>query len=105
MSCKSLTYPCPHLIGFLDINDLVKVLRAVWEARAKWYTIGLELGIAPDTLDSIKGSAKDNIDDCITAMIKDWLNNGNPRPTWAALAKALRSPIVGYGRLAKQLPA
>ena len=66
--------------------------------------MGLELGTSPGTLDAIKTVAKENPDDCITLMIKDWLNNGNPRPTWAAVAEALKSPMVGYGHLAGQLP-
>ena len=66
--------------------------------------MGLELGTSPGTLDAIKVSAKENVDDCVTAMIKDWLNNGKPRPTWVAVADALKSPMVGYGHLAEQLP-
>ena len=93
----------PHA-GHLTINDLAAVLRSVWEARSKWYTIGLELGTSPGTLDAIKTGAKENPDDCIIATIKDWLSNGKPRPTWAAVAKALKSPMVGYGHLAEQLP-
>ena len=87
----------------LTIDNLGDVLEAVWEARSKWYNIGLKLGTSPGTLDSIK-AANQNPDDCITAMIKDWLNNGKPRPTWAAVAKALKSPMVGYAQLAEELP-
>ena len=79
-------------------------MEKVWGARSKWYNIGLKLGTSPDTLDAIKASAKENVDDCVTAMIKDWLNNGNPPPTWAAVAEALKSPMVGYGQLAGQIP-
>ena len=90
-------------IDVLSINDLGAVLEAVWEARSRWYNMGLKLGTSPGTLDAIKLEAKESPDNCITAMIKDWLNNGKPRPTWAAVAKALRSPMVGYGHLAEQL--
>ena len=89
--------------GNLTIDNLGDVLEAVWEARAKWYNIGLKLDTSPGTLDSIK-VANQNPDDCITAMIKDWLNNGRPKPTWAAVAIALKSPMVGYAQLAKELP-
>ena len=61
------------------------------------------LGTSAGTLDAIKTSAKENVDDCITAMIKHWLNNGKPQPTWAGVAKALKSPMVGYGHLAENL--
>ena len=76
----------------------------MWEARAKWYNTGLKLGISAGTLDSINKATNQNPDDCITAVIKDWLKNGKPQPTWTAVAKALKSPMVGYGRLAEQLP-
>ena len=108
MSCDGTCYLCCTLISLsiavLDISDLGDVLEAVWEARARWYIIGLKLGTSPGTLDAIKTGAKENPDDCIMAMIKDWLNNGKPRPTWAAVAKALKSPMVGYAHLAEQLP-
>ena len=73
-------------------------------ARAKWYNIGLKLGVPVGTLDSISEAANQNPDSCLTAMIKDWLRNGKPKPTWAAVAKALKSPMVGYEHLAEQLP-
>ena len=91
-------------VSTLGIDDLCDVLEAVWEARSKWYNIGLKLGTSAGTLDSIKTGAKENPDDCITAMIKDWLNNGKPKPTWAAVAKAFKSPMVGYEHLAGRLP-
>ena len=89
--------------GYLCIDDLGDVLEAVWEARSKWYNIGLKLGTSPGTLDSIGKATNHNPDDCITATIKDWLNNGKPKPKWAAVAKALKSPMVGYTYLAEKL--
>ena len=91
--------------GFLSVNDLCDVLNAVWEARSKWYNMGLELGSSPGTLDTLSLKGRDDPDLCITYMIKDWLNNGDPRPSWAAVIKALKAPIVGYGKLAEQLCA
>ena len=89
--------------GKLTIDNLGDVLEAVWEARSKWYNIGLKLGISPGTLDSIGKANNQNPDDCLTAMIKDWLRSGRPEPSWTELAKALKSPMVGYAQLAEQL--
>ena len=89
--------------GKLTIGDLGNVLEAVWEARVNWFNIGLKLGISVGTLDSIEATGQ-NPDKCLTAMIKDWLKNGKPKPSWAQLAKALKSPMVGYAQLAEQLP-
>ena len=69
----------------------------------KWYNIGLKLGTSPGTLDSMKKKCREDPDECVTAMIKEWLNNGHPPPSWTALAEALRSPMVGYAHLAEQL--
>ena len=71
----------------------------------KWYNIGLKLGISVGTLDSISKANNQNPDDCLTAMIKDWLKNGKPKPSWATVAKALKSRMVGYAQLAEELPA
>ena len=95
---------CLIFTANLTLGNLGGVLEAVWEARAKWYNIGLKLGISVGTLDSINKTANQNPDDCITAVIKDWLKNGKPKPTWAAVAKALKSPMVGYAQLAEELP-
>ena len=90
----------PATEGELNLNDLRKVLRATWEGRTKWNYIGLELDIDQETLDTIKGN-NDNIDDRFRAMLTTWLKMVNPRPTWEALAEALRSPTVGYEHLAE----
>ena len=107
MSLYSVHYIEIHCIfifaDHLTIDNLGDVLEAVWEARSKWYNIGLKLGTSAGTLDSINKATNQNPEDCITSMIKDWLNNGKPKPTWAALAKALKSPMVGYEHLAEQL--
>ena len=90
----------PGASGKLGINDLREVQRGAWEARAKWYNVGLELGIDPGTLDVIEGNNKD-INNCFRVMLTTWLKMVQPKPTWTALAEALQSPTVGYGDLAE----
>lgn len=87
--------------GSLSTDDLEKVLEVVWEARLTWYNIGLGLQISPDRLDGIKEACQD-CNECLREMLKVWLRSVPPSPTWKALAKALRSPTVGYGRFMKQ---
>ena len=89
----------PATEGQLNIKDLRVVQKAAWDARTKWYNIGLELDIDPETLDVIEGNNKD-IDKQFRSMLMTWLKMVNPRPTWGALAEALRSSTVGYGHLA-----
>jgi hypothetical protein len=38
-------------------------------------------------------------------MLEHWLKNAKPKPSWAAVANALKSPMVGYAQLAEELPA
>ena len=90
--------------GDLTPDNLADVLEAVWEARVKWFNIGLKLGISVGTLNTIKKNNSHDPDDCLTAMLEYWLNNGKPKPSWAAVANALKSPMVGYAQLAEQLP-
>ena len=88
--------------GALGTSDLRKVYKAAWDARTKWYNVGLELEMDSATLDTIEGE-KSHIDDRFRAMLTTWLKAVNPRPTLAALAEALRSPTVGCGHLAEQI--
>lgn len=69
----------------------------------KWFNIGIQLGTSVSALDVIHVSEQGDPDNCITAMIKNWLRSVDIQPTWAALARALRSPTVGCGHLAEQL--
>ena len=101
-SSSDSTVTSPPVAGQLNFKDLCKVQRAAWNARTKWYNIGLELKIDPETLNVIEGNNKD-IDNCFRAMLTTWLKTVDPKPTLAALAEALRSPMVGHEHLAEQL--
>ena len=86
------------------MNDLASVQRTVWEGRAKFYNIGLELGLTPGTLDSIVLNNQSNPECCFRSTLKEWLCSPELRPSWSNLARSLRSPPVGLGHLAEQLP-
>lgn len=87
-----------NLAKSLSIDDLREVLKAVWDARTKWYYIGLELGIEPATLDAIEKDHKSS-DDQFRHMLKKWLMNSKIPPTTETLSKALRSLTVDCGHL------
>ena len=86
--------------ALLTVVDLNTVRSSIWDARSKWYDVGLELGIPAATLDAIRVN-KQSCEDCYTEMLKRWLEGSNQ--TWSTLADALRSPSVGMGALAGQL--
>ena len=90
------------IIGALATSDLRKVYKAAWDARIKWYNVGLELEMDSATLDTIEGE-KSHIDDRFRAMLTTWLRTAKPRPTLTALAEALQSPTVGCGHLTEQI--
>ena len=74
----------------------------MWEARVKWYNLGLGLDITPDSLDAIELANSQNPNRCFRAMLTQWLRE-HRQPTWNALAKSLKSPSVGYSQLGEQI--
>ena len=92
-----------HSIGQLNDKDLLLVLDKTWDARSRWYHIGLALGIPAGTLDAEKKTHQSDCDDCYTSVLKIWLRGVDPQPTWSALSDALKSTSVGCGHLAEQL--
>ena len=92
-------------IDYLCIGDFEVVKKAVYDARSKWYDIGVELKISVNTLDAINEDISNcSIGALYNAMLKEWLRRTQPRPTWKKLAAALRSPPVGFEYLADELP-
>ena len=90
-------------LDMLGIHDLHKVLKATWEARAKWYNCGLALGLTAGTLDAVKKGNIGDCGDCFTEMLKEWLQKVRPPPSWRALCIALEDPSVGHDELAENL--
>ena len=88
--------------GQLTLEDLREVRGALYKARAKWYHIGVQLNLSVGKMDAIRLEFIYN-NDCFTEMCSHWLRRVDPRPSWAALTKALESPLVGEGHLAQQL--
>ena len=92
-----------NIAGTLNINHLVYILRATWEGRNEWRSIGGELGIPPDTLEAILSRDHPRpINDCFLEMISEWLRNSHG-PTWEDLISALKSPLVGLQTLTAEL--
>ena len=80
-------------------NDLKWLVELLHPVRAKWYEIGLQLGLRSGDLNAIN---KDNPNDCSAScreMLKRWLAGVIPCPTLKALSDALRTDTVGESRL------
>ena len=86
----------------LSSKDLRIVRNELFDAAMKWYDIGLEVGLECSTLDNIRDMYQDN-KDCLREMIKCFLNQVNPRPSWKIVVDALRSKAVNFGQLAETI--
>ena len=86
----------------LKLDDLSTVLEELYEARTKWYFIGLKLKVPVDTLDSIK-TQSDDPNECLLQVLKHWLKTVDSKPMWEALVDALRGRLVEEHRLASSI--
>ena len=86
----------------LTLKDLGSVRKETFEARSKWYDVGLELGVPVDELDCIQCDHGGEAKDCHLEMLKCWLKAADST-TWAALVEALGSDVVGENALARRL--
>ena len=89
----------------LMTKDIRAVRNAVYDVAAKWYDLGLELGISANCLDRIKSAYSNNPEDCLREMLLKWLSISgvNPEPSWKVLCDALRIQAVGFGQLADKI--
>jgi DNA-binding beta-propeller fold protein YncE len=86
----------------LDTRDLHVICCDVWEARNKWYNIGLGLNLEVSDLEVIRNTNRDDVDDCFRDMLMKWLRT-SLRPTRSNLITALRERTVGFNQLAEEL--
>ena len=93
---------CCDIADCWAIGDLHHVLNMTWDAREKWYCIGLGLGLTAEDLDRIKDNNSCNVDECFIGAMKAWLNRGvNTDPK--RLSKALRQRTVNFIKLANTI--
>lgn len=65
-----------------------------------WQIIGTLLEIPETTLDQIEGDHRDSVRNCIREVIKSWLKQVDPPPSWKSLAEAVHEVNP---RLAKEI--
>ena len=86
----------------LSSDDLITVLKELHEACTKWYYIGLTLKVPASTLDGIEAQSNDP-KKCLLRAVQHWLRTVDPKPTWQALADALKSCLVEEHQLASNI--
>ena len=90
----------PSITETLETNDLKLIYGALFEVRARWQPIGLELRLTPGTLEEIE-QVKINPSDRLMAVLLNWLRGTTA--TWKLLIVALQSAPVGATQLARKL--
>ena len=54
------------------LHELVERVRTT-----KWYVLGVQLGLEDNTLEGIKTECGNNVDECRTAMFREWLRTSS----------------------------
>ena len=82
---------------------LKTVFNALHPVSHKWFSIGLQLDVPTFQLKIIKKDVTGAVEQ-LQDMLEYWMNNASdPFPSWKVLVDALKAPIVGESRLAKEL--
>ena len=69
---------------------LLELQDALSEVTANWYTLGLRLDLSTGTLNAIKATNHEKVDDCMNDMLQKWLGKYQERG-WSDIITALRS--------------
>ena len=86
----------------LDISNFGEVQEAIWEARPKWYNIGIRLKLEVSDLDAIDAESGIDLEEKFNRMIKCWLKRSEPC-TWTVLYDALKHKTVDMPNVAAKL--
>lgn len=84
-----------------EIMDFCDLLTSLLPKAASWNPIGIQLGLSPDELDTIRADSSD-VQECLTKVLQKWYDR-TPNPTWKQVVTALRAPLLGEMKLAKEL--
>lgn len=85
-----------------DEHSLRIVFFSISTVAAKWFNLGLALGLSRDTLDIIEYNHPRDAHRCQTEMITAWLQSSS-HPSWQRLASALSSSLVNRIEIATMI--
>ena len=89
-----------------DECSLRTILDSISTVTAKWFNLGVALGLSSDTLKTIESDPPKDTHRCLTEMLIAWLQmKDNSQPSWQSLASALRSPFVDKNEIAVMIAA
>ena len=82
-------------------DQFTKIYEKVFPACAKWYNLGLALGVDTGTLDAIKLTHNNECGACVRETLKKI--NQTKNLSWTDIVTALKNPIVGQNALADSI--
>ena len=85
----------------LTQEDTSTIYDKLFNARTKWFNIGLTLKVDNETLQSIRIRHREDPDKCLLEMIAYTLKACSL--TWRDLCDCLRSPTVAHNELAEEI--
>ena len=74
-------------------------LKFLLPVAADWQNIGVFLNISDSDLKQIESDYSGRCRDCIREMIRKWLKQVNPAPTWKYLAEAVEIVDPGISEM------
>ena len=86
----------------LTVDDFADVQSALWDARSRWFNIGVRLGLKVTDLMAIKCEPGLDLEGKFIKMILSWLQRGK-KCTWRELRMALKHSTVNLPELAWQI--
>ena len=86
----------------LEEDSLGTILDTVHALTAKWFVLGLALGLPTSVVRQIEYDHPRDSLRCLTEVITAWLRS-NSQASWQGLASALRLPSVGEFVLATKI--
>ena len=93
----------PYDITLFSVLDLRSVTNELVSVMAKWYRIGVQLGIDEAKFEEIENSYQ-TIDRRFSEVIRFWLRGNASVPvSWESLIEVLEQPFVGEKGLAGRL--
>ena len=89
-----------------DEHSLRTILDSISTLTAKWFNLGIALGLSYDTLETIESDHPRNAHRCLTEMVIAWLRmKDNSQPSWQSLTSVLGSPSVDRKEIAIMIAA
>jgi hypothetical protein len=81
--------------------EFLDLLTNLLSKAARWNSIGIQLGLSPDQVATIRADSSD-VEECLRKILQKWYDM-TPNPSWGQVITALRAPLLGEMKLAKEL--